>query len=238
MPPLKHLAIIMDGNGRWACSRGLERSEGHRAGTETAREIVQECRALGIPYLTLYTFSKENWSRPKQEVNFLFTLLKDFLTRELPSLHQQGIRLRVLGEVDELPLATRQVLRHAMDKTAACTDMTLNLALNYSGRHEILRACQTLLRRGVKPEDLTEDVFARELYTGGMPDPDLIIRTSGEQRLSNYLLYQSAYSELYFTDVAWPDFHADQLRAALDAFSRRQRRFGSIGVDSAGEKPA
>jgi undecaprenyl diphosphate synthase len=233
MPPLTHLAIIMDGNGRWARARGLDRSAGHKAGTETAREIVRECRKLGIPYLTLYTFSKENWSRPKQEVGFLFGLLKDFLSAELPSLLEQSIRLNVLGDLDELPLATRQVLRHAMEKTAACTAMNLNLALNYSGRLEILRACQALLKKKVKPGDLTEDMFAAELYTSGMPDPDLILRTSGELRLSNYLLFQSAYSELYFTDVAWPDFHAQELHAALQEYSSRQRRFGTTG-----EKPA
>ena len=233
MPPLTHLAIIMDGNGRWARARGLDRSAGHKAGTETAREIVRECRKLGIPYLTLYTFSKENWSRPKQEVGFLFGLLKDFLSEELPSLLEQSIRLNVLGDLDELPLATRQVLRHAMEKTAACTAMNLNLALNYSGRLEILRACQALLKKEVNPGDLTEEMFASELYTSGMPDPDLILRTSGELRLSNYLLFQSAYSELYFTDIAWPDFHAQELHAALSEYSSRQRRFGTTG-----EKPA
>jgi len=233
MPPLTHLAIIMDGNGRWAKARGLERSAGHKAGTETAREIVRECRKLGIPYLTLYTFSRENWSRPKQEVGFLFSLLRDFLSAELPSLVEQSIRLNVLGEIDELPLATRQVLRHAMEKTADCTAMNLNLALNYSGRHEILRACQSLLRQGVQPDALTEEMFARELYTSGMPDPDLILRTSGELRLSNYLLFQSAYSELYFTDVAWPDFHAAELNAALADYAARQRRFGTTGEKSA-----
>lgn len=233
MPPLTHLAIIMDGNGRWAKARGLSRSDGHKAGTETAREIVRECRKLGIPYLTLYTFSKENWSRPEQEVGFLFNLLKEFLTAELPSLLEQDIRLVVLGDLDELPLATRHVLRHAMDKTAACSSMTLNLALNYSGRYEILRACKALLTRRTHPDDLTEAMFAAELYTAGMPDPDLILRTSGEQRLSNYLLFQSAYSEFYFTDVAWPDFHPEQLHIALESYAKRQRRFGATGEEPA-----
>jgi len=233
MPPLTHLAIIMDGNGRWAKARGLDRSAGHKAGTETAKEIVRECRKLGIPYLTLYTFSRENWSRPKQEVGFLFNLLREFLSAELPSLMEQSIRLNVLGEVDELPMATRKVLRHAMEKTAGGTAMNLNLALNYSGRHEILRACQTLLRRGVQPDELTDEMFAAELYTAGMPDPDLILRTSGELRLSNYLLYQSAYSELYFTEVAWPDFHAPLLHAALEDYASRHRRFGTTGDGTA-----
>jgi undecaprenyl diphosphate synthase len=233
MPPLTHLAIIMDGNGRWAKARGLSRSDGHKAGTETAREIVRECRKLGIPYLTLYTFSKENWSRPQQEVGYLFGLLRDFLTQELPSLLEQDIRLNVLGDLEDLPLATRQVLRHAMDKTSRCLSMTLNLALNYSGRHEILRACQALLRRGVAPDALTEDAFAAELFTAGMPDPDLILRTSGEKRLSNYLLFQSAYSELLFTDTPWPDFHAPELHTALADYAARQRRFGTTGEESA-----
>ncbi|GAB1411160.1 polyprenyl diphosphate synthase [Desulfovibrionales bacterium] len=226
---LKHLAIIMDGNGRWARARGLDRSAGHQAGTEAAREIVRECRILGIPMLTLYTFSTENWSRPAQEVNFLFTLLKDFLREELPSLVEQSIRLTVLGELNDLPLSTRQVVRHAISKTATCTAMTLNLALNYSGRQEILRACQSLIRAGVAAEDITEDRFRSHLYTAGMPDPDLIIRTSGEMRLSNYLLFQSAYSELYFTDTPWPDFHPQHLRTALEDFQHRQRRFGATG---------
>jgi undecaprenyl diphosphate synthase len=233
MPPLNHLAIIMDGNGRWAKARGLDRSAGHKAGTETAREIVRECRKLGIPFLTLYAFSRENWSRPKHEVNFLFNLLKDFLTTELPTLLEQDIRMNVLGETEELPLATRQVLSHAMSKTRSCTSMQLNLALNYSGRHEILRACRTLLQQNLAPSKLTEELFAAELYTANMPDPDLIIRTSGEQRLSNYLLFQSAYSELYFTDTAWPDFHAQELMLALDEFKGRQRRFGATGENPA-----
>ncbi|NLY41706.1 MAG: isoprenyl transferase [Desulfovibrionales bacterium] len=226
---LKHLAIIMDGNGRWARARGLDRSAGHKAGTETAREIVTECRTLGIPVLTLYTFSTENWSRPTQEINFLFTLLKDFLSAELPSLVEQSIRLVVLGELDGLPLPTRQVVRHAMAKTASCSAMTLNLALNYSGRQEILRACQSLIRAGAGADDITEARFRAHLYTADMPDPDLIIRTSGEMRLSNYLLFQSAYSELYFTDIPWPDFHPRHLHTALDDFQHRQRRFGSTG---------
>jgi len=233
MPPLTHLAIIMDGNGRWARARGLDRSAGHKAGTETAREIVRECRKIGIPYLTFYTFSKENWSRPKQEVGFLFTLLKDFLGQELPSLLEQSIRLNVLGDIDELPLTTRQVLRHAMDKTANCSAMNLNLALNYSGRHEILHACRALLRKQVQPDNLTEEMFAAQLYTAGMPDPDLILRTSGELRLSNYLLFQSAYSEFYFTDVPWPDFHVAELHAALEDYASRQRRFGTTGEEPA-----
>lgn len=231
MPPLTHLAIIMDGNGRWAKAQGLSRSDGHKAGTTTAREIVTECRKLGISYLTLYAFSKENWSRPKKEVGFLFTLLKSFLDAELPTLLEQNIRLRVLGDLEGLPLGTRKVLQHAVHKTALCTAMHLNLALNYSGRHEILRACQALLAQNIPAQDLSEQIFANQLYTATMPDPDLIIRTSGEQRLSNFLLFQSAYSELYFTDVAWPDFHVPELHQALNTYAQRQRRFGATGED-------
>lgn len=233
MPPLTHLAIIMDGNGRWAKARDLSRSDGHRAGATTVREIVQECRKLGIPYLTLYAFSKENWSRPKQEVTFLFTLLKDFLEVELPTLLEQDISLKVLGDLDGLPLATRSILQHAINKTSACTSMILSLALNYSGRHEIIQACQALLAQKINPADLNEELFASHLYTAEIPDPDLILRTSGEQRLSNYLLFQSAYSELYFTDVAWPDFNAQDLHLALNDYAKRQRRFGTTGEDSA-----
>jgi len=220
------VAIIMDGNGRWAKKRGLPRAEGHRAGTEAVRAIITRCRELGIPHLTLYTFSKENWGRPAEEIKFLFDLLVRFLTQELPMLLRQDIRLVLLGEPDAVPLAARKVLVHAIDKTARCSAMTLNLALNYSGRDEILRACRRLIAQNVPPQDITEERLAAELYTAGQPDPDLLIRTSGEQRLSGYLLWQSAYSELYFTETLWPDFTAEHLDAALEAFQHRTRRFG------------
>jgi undecaprenyl diphosphate synthase len=220
-----HIAIIMDGNGRWAKQRGLPRTEGHKAGTETARAVVTRCRELGVKHLTLYTFSKENWSRPKDEVKILFELLTTFLKREEKSLKEQGIRLKVLGEIDEMPLAVRQVLKHVMRQTKKCTNMTLNLALNYSGRDEILRAARALAAKGTPPDDITEETFADELWTVGQPDPDLIIRTSGELRISNYLLFQCAYSELYFTDVFWPDFSSKELEKAITELSNRQRRF-------------
>ena len=221
-----HIAIIMDGNGRWAKQRGLPRTQGHKAGTETARAVVTHCRELGVKHLTLYTFSKENWSRPKDEVKILFELLTTFLKREEKSLKEQGIRLMVLGEIDGMPLAVRQVLKHVMRQTIKCTDMTLNLALNYSGRDEILRAARALAAKGVAPDDITEEAFQNELWTAGQPDPDLIIRTSGELRLSNYLLFQCAYSEFYFTDVLWPDFSSEELEKAIAELSNRQRRFG------------
>jgi undecaprenyl diphosphate synthase len=230
---MKHIAIIMDGNGRWARKRGLPRSAGHKAGTEAARKIVTECRKMGLSHLTLYTFSKENWSRPREEVSFLFDLLKDFLSRELPTMLEQSIRLRILGDIATLPMAARQVLKHAVHKTSGCTAMTLNLALNYSGRDEIVRACRNMLAAGTAAEDITEESFKDFLYTAGQPDPDLIIRTSGEIRLSNYLLYQSAYSELYFTDTLWPDFTPEHLQEAVAAFTQRNRRFGTTGEDPA-----
>ena len=229
-----HIAIIMDGNGRWAKQRGLKRTDGHKAGTETARAVVTRCRELGVKHLTLYTFSKENWTRPKDEVKTLFELLTTFLKREEKSLKEQGIRLKVLGDIDGMPLAVRQVLKHVMRQTRNCTDMTLNLALNYSGRDEILRAAKALAARGAKPEAITEEAFAAELWTAGQPDPDLIIRTSGELRLSNYLLFQCAYSEFYFTDIYWPDFSPAELEKAIDSLGQRERRFGKTGEQVAG----
>ena len=229
MPLPRHVAVIMDGNGRWATMRGLPRSEGHRAGTEAARAIVTRCRELGIGHLTLYTFSKENWGRPADEVKFLFDLLVRFLTRELDTLLKQSIRFAVLGEIAELPLATRKVLGHVIAKTAGCTAMTLNLALNYSGRDEILRACRRVIAKGATPEAVTEEAIAAELYTAGQPDPDLIIRTSGEMRLSGYLLWQSAYSEFAFPETLWPDFSPDHLDAILADYQNRTRRFGLTG---------
>jgi len=228
-PVPRHLAVIMDGNGRWAKARGLSRSEGHRAGTETAKRLVTRCRELGIAHLTLYTFSKENWKRPQDEVRTLFDLLVRFLNNELGSLVEQDIRFNVLGELDDFPFAVRQVLSHVLKKTAHCRSMTLNLALNYSGRAEILRACRRLIEQGVRPDDVTEERFSAELFTAGQPDPDLVIRTSGEIRISNYLLWQSAYAEYYFTGVFWPDFDDAQLDKALDAYAGRQRRFGLTG---------
>ena len=224
-----HVAIIMDGNGRWAKQRGLPRTEGHKVGTETARAVVTRCRELGVKHLTLYTFSKENWSRPKAEIKVLFELLTNFLKREEKSLKEQGVRLIILGDVEEMPLTVRQVIKHVMRQTKDCTDMTLNLALNYSGRDEILHAVKALVSKGVKEEDITEEAFAAELWTSGQPDPDLIIRTSGELRLSNYLLFQCAYSEFYFTDIYWPDFVPNELDKAIRELSNRQRRFGKTG---------
>ncbi len=226
--PIQHLAIIMDGNGRWATQQNLSRSAGHKAGVKAAKAIVTECRTIGLPYLTLYTFSKENWGRPKEEIQLLFSLLVTFLTEELPSMERNGIRLTVFGDMDDLPLAARKALQHAIERTSKGTAMTVNLALNYSGRDEILHAARKLLQEGASADTLTEEHFRSHLYSKGQPDPDLIIRTSGEQRLSNYLIFQSAYSELYFTPVPWPDFTPAHLHEALRDYATRQRRFGLI----------
>ncbi len=218
----------MDGNGRWAGRHGLPRVEGHKQGTRSARAIVEESRRLGIQHLTLYAFSKENWSRPRDEVDFLFNLLGEFLNSELSTLMRQNIRLNILGETGELPLATRKILQMACSRTRSNQSMQLNLALNYSGRLEILRACGLVLEKGLDPGNLDEQEFSRYLYTSGQPDPDLIIRTSGEIRISNFLLYQSAYSEFYFTETLWPDFDAAELHRALEDYYLRSRRFGRV----------
>ncbi len=222
----RHIAVIMDGNGRWASGRGLSRSEGHRAGTEAARRIVEACLEEGIGHLTLYTFSRENWRRPAAEVAFLFDLLVQFITRELPDLEHKGVRLRVLGEIEGLPFAARKALELAGSRTARCDKMILNLALNYSGRDELARAARLYMESGGAAAKLTPESLEPYLYTAGQPDPDLIIRTSGELRLSNFLLFQSAYSELYFTPTLWPDFTPEELRKALAEYAGRARRFG------------
>ncbi|MCR5813433.1 MAG: isoprenyl transferase [Desulfovibrio sp.] len=222
----RHLAIIMDGNGRWAQARGLARSEGHKAGAENVRTIVTACRRLEIPYLTLYAFSTENWKRPQTEISVLFSLLSDFLQRELPLLREQQIRLKTIGHVEALPFAQRTALAHALRATQENRAMTLNLALNYGGRSELVRAVRAIVREGLSEEAITEECLAQHLYTAGQPDPDCVIRTSGEQRLSNYLLYQAAYSELIFSPAFWPDFGAAELHAALEEYAGRKRRFG------------
>ncbi|MBQ1845781.1 MAG: di-trans,poly-cis-decaprenylcistransferase, partial [Desulfovibrio sp.] len=234
----RHVAIILDGNGRWAKARGLGRSEGHRAGALAVREIVTYCREIGLRHLTLYTFSSENWSRPKTEVSALFSLLLEFLKAEVPRMLQQGISLKVFGDVEGLPLAVRTALKLAVKTTAKGGAMDLNLALNYGSRAEIVRAVRRIVADGVPADQISEETIASRLYTAGQPDPDLVIRTSGEQRLSNYLLYQIAYAELYFTPVAWPDFTPAEMAKALEAYQSRSRRFGKtqeqVDAESAG----
>lgn len=226
----RHVAVIMDGNGRWAKARMLRRIVGHRKGVETVRVIVEECSRLGIGYLTLYAFSAENWSRPKTEVHALMALLKKYIRMEVPRMQQNNIRFNVIGAREELPPDVRQVVSDAIAVTSGNTGMTLTLALSYGSRQEIIRACRSVaadVTAGrITPEEVTEQGFARYLYTDGMPDPDLLIRTSGETRVSNFLLWQMAYTELYFTEVNWPDFTAQELHKALADFHRRERRFG------------
>ncbi len=227
-PRIKHLAIIMDGNGRWAKKRGLPRSAGHQAGADTAQTIVTSCRKLNIQVLTLYAFSRENWTRPQEEVQFLFDLLIRFLRREQKKLVDNSIRLNILGNWQEFSFPIRTAIKQTLDRTAHCDQMVLNLALNYSGREEIIQACRSLVAEGLAPEDVTEQAFRRHLWTGQQPDPDLIIRTSGELRLSNYLIFQAAYSEFYFTKTLWPDFSEGELLSALKEYGHRSRRFGGV----------
>lgn len=222
----RHIAVIMDGNGRWAKRRGLPRNEGHRAGSEAVRVLVRECRALNIPYVTVYAFSKENWQRPRAEVGFLFDLFTRFVRDEVPELLERDIRLDMIGDRDDLPFAARRALDYAMKRTAACRSMVFTLALSYSGREEILRAVRALLAAGLSPEECSEERFRREMYQADLPDPDLLIRTSGELRLSNFLLFQSAYTEMYFSPKLWPDFDAVELHEALRSYAGRERRFG------------
>ncbi|MDR1660221.1 MAG: di-trans,poly-cis-decaprenylcistransferase [Desulfovibrio sp.] len=223
-----HIAVIMDGNGRWARARGLPREEGHRAGAEAVRRVITECRAAGIGHVTLYAFSSENWGRPKAEVRHLFGLLKEFLGREIPLMEEKGIALNLLGDMTALPLGVRAAVRRGIARTSGGGKMTLNLALNYGARAELARAARSFVREGASPEDVTEQSLAERLYTAGQPDPDFLIRTGGERRLSNFLLYQCAYAELYFTPVLWPDFGEVHLRAALEDYAARSRRFGKI----------
>ena len=226
----KHLAIIMDGNGRWAQNRSLPRIMGHQKGAESVRRIVEECRSLGIPYLTLYAFSSENWGRPEDEVSALMGLLARYLRKELASLLSQNIRLNVIGEIGRLPADIRDILTDIVLQTQDNSAMTLTLALSYGSRNELLRACRTLAQEvldGVcTPDMIDEEMFSSRLDTVGLPDPDFLIRTSGEMRISNFLLWQMAYAELYFCDIYWPDFNETALENALVEFGQRKRRFG------------
>ncbi|MGD0657772.1 MAG: isoprenyl transferase [Syntrophorhabdales bacterium] len=226
----RHVAIIMDGNGRWARNRALPRAEGHIAGIESVRDVVTATREFAIPYLTLYAFSKENWTRPKEEVEALLALLAVYLQRELPLMMKEDIRFRPIGDIGDLPLDLQEHLNGVSRETEKNKSMLLNIALSYSGREEILRATRLIaedLSRG-SITDLDEGVFSRYLYTAGMPDPDLLIRTSGEMRLSNFLLWQLAYTEIYVTDTLWPDFRREAYERALSDYGGRKRRFGSL----------
>ena len=224
----QHVAFIMDGNGRWAKERGLERSEGHRAGTENIRQIIRTSRDLGIKCLTFYAFSTENFKRPESEVSFLMSLLQEFFKSEIQELYREGARIHILGDLSLFPLPVRFILEHAQKYTKDNDTIHINLALAYGGRAEIVWAVNKLLKEDVKEVD--EDSFSSYLFTSGMPDPDLVIRTSGEYRISNFLLYQIAYSEFYFTPVYWPDFDQDHYRLALEDYEMRTRRFGGLDV--------
>lgn len=228
-----HIAIIMDGNGRWAKARGLDRADGHRQGAETVKLIVKAAAKAGVKYLTLFAFSTENWKRPAQEVEAIMNLLVYMLERETEELNQNKVRLLSIGDISKLEPKAQDSLRKSMDYTADNTGLHLVIALNYGSRAEILQAVQkvaTAVKNGeLQPEDIHDDTLANFFYTSNIPDPDLLIRTSGEQRISNFLLWQLAYSELYFTPVTWPDFNEDEFLKAIQTFSSRERRFGMTG---------
>ncbi|MEK7842236.1 MAG: isoprenyl transferase [Deltaproteobacteria bacterium] len=229
----QHIAIIMDGNGRWAEKRHLGRINGHRRGIEAVRDTIEFCREIGIGCLTLYTFSRENWNRPPSEIRALMGLLERHLRNELLKLMKNGIRFKAIGSLWELPMSTQKIIKEVEEKTKGNSEMTLNIAISYGGRAEIVEAAKRVAL-GVKEgridiDDITEEFFARHLYTAGCPDPDLLIRTSGEFRISNFLLWQMAYTEIYVTDVLWPDFTKQHLIEAFLDFQDRERRFGLTG---------
>ena len=230
---IKHVAIIMDGNGRWAQRHGKNRIEGHKKGVENVRGILDTAREVGIKYVTLYAFSVENWNRPKAEVTALMTLLNTYLKKELPDLQKNRVRLNTVGRIQDLPANVQKTLRYTMEATAKNDRQILNLALNYGSRTEILDAVNIYAKEAIAgvedPDELDWDKLSSYLYTAGTPDPDLIIRTSGEVRLSNFLLLQSAYSEIYFTDLCWPEFRPDNFIEAIENYKQRERRYGKTG---------
>jgi undecaprenyl diphosphate synthase len=222
----------MDGNGRWAAKRGLPRSAGHSAGASTFRRITRYCNKIGIRYLTVYAFSTENWKRPVQEVNAIMSLLRDYLREALEKFRDENIKIRFIGDISLLDVDLKALIKEAEDASQNATGLTLNIALNYGGRQEIINAAVTLARAvaegSIRPEEIDETAFSSRTYTAGQPDPDLIIRPSGELRISNFLLWQSAYSEYWFSNILWPDFKPENLEQAIDEFNLRSRRFGGI----------
>jgi undecaprenyl diphosphate synthase len=226
----QHVAIIMDGNGRWATSRGLPRIAGHEAGTENIRRITSAAGEIGIKYLTLWAFSTENWRRPREEVEGILRILSGAIDSETQALHEKGAQLRHIGSLDGLNEHLRASIENAIELTKDNTTIVLTLAFNYGGRAEMIHAIQRIIRDAIAPEDIDEALIERYLYTSGMPEPDLIIRTSGEFRTSNFLLWQAAYAEYHFTPVLWPDFGPEELRQAIDDYQHRERRFGGIGT--------
>lgn len=227
-----HIAIIMDGNGRWANLRGLPRAVGHRAGLEALKRTVETCTKIGIKYLTVYAFSTENWKRPKDEVDALMNLLIEYIQKELDQLHQNGIRVSTLGKLEELPLAAQEQIKHAIKRTQNNTKLHLQIAINYGGRTEIVEAIREItkatLKGQIKPEEINEETVSKYLYTANIPDPDLMIRPSGELRVSNFLLWQLAYTEFWVTNILWPDFKAQHLYQAINAYQNRHRRYGGL----------
>jgi len=230
MPPSSvvpyHLAIIMDGNGRWAQARHLPRLAGHRAGTENLRRVLRAAKDLRIHIITVYAFSTENWRRPQEEVRGLMTILDQYIVREMKNLHAEGVQIRHVGRLEGVAASLQAKIKQAIELTKNNTELILNVAFNYGGRQEILDAVRAMLADGVAPDDVDEALFSRYLYTADLPDPDLIVRTSGEVRISNFLLWQGAYAELYSTPVFWPDFNEEELRKAVEHYARRERRFG------------
>ena len=227
----RHVGIIMDGNGRWAKSKGFPRIEGHRQGAKRAKEIIQAARDLGIGALTLYTFSLENWQRPSVEIAFLMKLLESYLLKEMHEFTKQEINFRFIGDLNRLPKNLRRLVRQTEDLTSDCKEMILTAAISYGGRDEILRAVKKAIACGIDQKDIDEKLLSSFLDTAGLPDPDLIIRTSGEKRISNFFLWQSAYSEFYFTNTSWPDFGEEQFLQALTDYQARDRRFSTTKID-------
>jgi len=223
-----HIAIIMDGNGRWAQKRGLPRLEGHQAGVENVRSVIKYFNKLNLKYLTLYGFSTENWKRPKEEIDGLLRLLQEAIDKETLELHKNGIRIRHLGRLEKLPAGFQRAITKAVELTKDNKRMTVSFAFDYGGRAEIVDAVRKIIAEGVPPQKIDEQLFDSHLYTAGLPEVDLVIRTAGELRISNFLIWQAAYSEYYFTKVLWPDFNSKEINKALLAYSRRQRRFGAL----------
>jgi len=224
----RHIAIIMDGNGRWALSRGLPRLAGHRAGTENLRRVIEACVEFEVKYLTLYAFSTENWGRPMEEVRGLMRILEDVIDRELRKLHEEGVQLRHIGRLNRIKPSLKKKVLDAIELTKNNDRLILNIAFNYGGRDEIVWAIRHMIEDGIAPEEVNDEQVSQYLFTAGVPDPDLIIRTSGELRGSNFLIWQGAYAEWYFTPTYWPDFGKEELRTAIEEFAHRERRYGKI----------
>lgn len=224
----QHIAIIMDGNGRWAKKRFMPRTVGHKAGVEAIRQIVKKCNTLGVKYLTVYAFSTENWSRPAEEVGVLMGLIVTYLQNEVKELHENNVRIKTIGDITKLPEKPYIELLNAMEKTKDNTGVTLTLALNYGFRDDLAHAIKNIIASNIKEDDITNDTVKEYLYTSYMPDPDLIIRTSGEIRLSNFMMYEASYSEFYFCDTLWPDFDSNELCKAIYTYQQRDRRYGSV----------